>query len=788
MDKSPFKLNLMAPINDLGYGVHARGIIKGLAELGHEDYHLSCIGPRSGELSPEELALTERLMSHSRDPSAPCVKLWHEFQMDDLNGEKLIAYPVWETTRLVPEAITALKKMDAVLVATQWGKRIMHENIGADMPVYVVNEAGQELPDTLHEKFPMFTFLHVGKYEYRKCTPYIIKIYAEMFCDQAEETRLIAHCYNPFDANFELNIKTVLSHLGLEPVPGAPDKNKITARKGRAVVEIPLTRLTRSRLHELYMRSHAGLYPSCGEGWNLDLFESIVRGMPCVASFVSGHTEYTTEELGYPQDLLLFKGREALADDGKWFKGDKGNWVIPDTGEFKEKIFHVYRNYDEIIRNFDPRKIRERFTWKNSARQFLGALEDITGHSGCDRSLHTPISSPQIDVASSDGDFGFNVIGFITGNLSHGISARTTLEILEQKKIPFSAVNLDPGAGRDGYDTRFLKYQPDLSKPLPYNVNIFHVNPPVISQALALNHPVLEDYRKKMNICIPFSELPEFPPSWMEYIKKMDLVLSPSRFVTDGITAREKGFPCIYYRQRILKAVEAAPDRKKWGLPDDAVIFIFCFDMSSDIFRKNPLAIIQAFLTAFREDKSAMLVLKINNSQTASSYVEIADKIQHFCRSNPSIKVIDEILSHDEIMSLLASADAYVSLHRSEGLGLGLMESMFLGKPVIATAWSGNMDFMNEHTACLVGYRMVPIEPYSAYYRLCEGESQCWADPLQEDAVNWMRKLARDKSLRESIGERAKIHIRNYVDEADKGTAFDKAKDFYHDWLEKRRA
>ena len=56
--------------------------------------------------------------------------------------------------------------------------------------------------------------------------------------------------------------------------------------------------------------------------------------------------------------------------------------------------------------------------------------------------------------------------------------------------------------------------------------------------------------------------------------------------------------------------------------------------------------------------------------------------------------VITEVLPYNDVISLYASADCFISLHRSEGLGLGMMEAMLLGKPVIATGWSGNLDFM----------------------------------------------------------------------------------------------
>ncbi len=174
-----------------------------------------------------------------------------------------------------------------------------------------------------------------------------------------------------------------------------------------------------------------------------------------------------------------------------------------------------------------------------------------------------------------------------------------------------------------------------------------------------------------------------------------------------------------------------------------------------------------------------MLVLKMNNSQSSTRYSLITEKMQEFCRTVPNIKIIDEKLSHTDIMSLLASIDVYVSLHRSEGLGLGLMESMHLGKPVIATRWSGNLDFMVDDNSCLVGYRLIPIDQASPYHRLCEGVSQQWADPDIEEAVRWMRKLAADRELRRQIGARAQKHIADHIAKADRGEAFEAVKELW---------
>jgi glycosyltransferase involved in cell wall biosynthesis len=119
-------------------------------------------------------------------------------------------------------------------------------------------------------------------------------------------------------------------------------------------------------------------------------------------------------------------------------------------------------------------------------------------------------------------------------------------------------------------------------------------------------------------------------------------------------------------------------------------------------------------------------------------------------------------MPRDALVALLNAADCYVSLHRSEGLGLGLAESMFLGKPVIGTAYSGNCQFMTEENSCLVRYALVPVNPDE--YDYSGTNSFLWAEADVDHAAHLMRKVASDRQFRESIAGRASADIRARFD------------------------
>src|SRR5206468_306111 len=132
---------------------------------------------------------------------------------------------------------------------------------------------------------------------------------------------------------------------------------------------------------------------------------------------------------------------------------------------------------------------------------------------------------------------------------------------------------------------------------------------------------------------------------------------------------------------------------------------------------------------------------------------ELRDEI---ARLGNRVTLIESILTYAEVLQLYASCDVFVSLHRAEGFGLGLMEAMALGKPVIATGWSGNMTFMNRVNSCLVGFRLIPVDgSVGPYSRAFLGREVRWADPETDEAAAWMQVLARDATLRASIGQKA---------------------------------
>jgi glycosyltransferase involved in cell wall biosynthesis len=176
------------------------------------------------------------------------------------------------------------------------------------------------------------------------------------------------------------------------------------------------------------------------------------------------------------------------------------------------------------------------------------------------------------------------------------------------------------------------------------------------------------------------------------------------------------------------------------------------FDLDSGFDRKNPLAAVEAFRRAFPAEGAAALLVKAGHADgRREDYARLEERV----RGIPGVYLTDRMLTRKRVNGLMAACDAAVSLHRSEGFGLVLAESMLLGKVVVATGWSGNMEFMNTGNSCPVGYELVSR---NGTHPAAEG-TQYWAEPDLEHAAHLMRRVVDDASFRTRIAGHARATI-----------------------------
>jgi glycosyltransferase involved in cell wall biosynthesis len=209
-----------------------------------------------------------------------------------------------------------------------------------------------------------------------------------------------------------------------------------------------------------------------------------------------------------------------------------------------------------------------------------------------------------------------------------------------------------------------------------------------------------------------------------------------------------EGFPVAKIRYPFLFADrKALPDRRivrnRFGIPDDSFALFFNFAYGSSIERKNPEAVIESFATAFGNRREARLVLKTTGGSThAGDASKVEASLRAFDVLDRTIR-IDEDLPMEDVLALTSAMDAYISLHRGEGLGLGMLEAMSLGVPVVASAYGGNMDFTREETSFLVPCEVVPCTPEFAFHKV----TRKWAKPDVSVAARHLRTIYDNPAL-----------------------------------------
>lgn len=371
---------------------------------------------------------------------------------------------------------------------------------------------------------------------------------------------------------------------------------------------------------------------------------------------------------------------------------------------------------------------------------------------------------------------GINLIGHLGGNLGLGAAARNSATLLQEMGTPFVGVNVVPRLGTGTDDTTWASKYWTRRGPAPYGIDLFHLNPPEILN-LARTLPPWFSLADKTSAIVPFWELPNLPEMWRCVIEDVDLVLAPTRFIESAIVGSIPAARVAYFPQTVSLPAGVVPERERWGFRTSDVIFVVSFDLNSDPARKNPQAAIDAFERAFADwsgPANPRLVIKLNNVGTHRSHDALMEQIRSAAR-DPRVSIHEEPLSFPEVLSLYASADVYVSLHRSEGLGLGMLESMTLGTPVLATGYSGNMDFTTTKNSALVGYDLVPVGGTSigSYSAASIGTGQSWAEPHVKDAAEWMRRLAADPDLRHGLARAARDAAEATLNRTERAAAID---------------
>jgi glycosyltransferase involved in cell wall biosynthesis len=340
---------------------------------------------------------------------------------------------------------------------------------------------------------------------------------------------------------------------------------------------------------------------------------------------------------------------------------------------------------------------------------------------------------------------GVNLVGYVTAVLGVGEVARLMAATLDTAHVPTAIV-----ANRTTMSRQNHVFDSARTSEAAYDTNVLCINADHTVHLAQELGP--EFFAGRRTIGVWFWEVEDFPPSMTEAFAVVDEVWVASDFVLEAIAPVAPKPVRKFPLPVVVPSVPADVTRSELGLPEGRFIFLFVYDFFSTAERKNPIGLIDAYTRAFGPDDGPVLVLKSINGEKRIPELE---RVRLAAAGRPDVIVRDEYLSSEHHNALLGHCDAYVSLHRSEGFGMDMAKAMGLGKPVVATGYSGNLEFMDDANAYLVDYDLVPVgpgcEPYPPDSR--------WAQPSIDHAAELMRRVVdRPEEARER-GRRAEARI-----------------------------
>lgn len=387
----------------------------------------------------------------------------------------------------------------------------------------------------------------------------------------------------------------------------------------------------------------------------------------------------------------------------------------------------VLRMRGDLVGSFDDgRNIAGLMAWmRTSGQHEAGLSAELVERLG------VPGKSPRMRA---------NYVGYLRSHLGVGEAARNSVAALDAAGVAVHSHDISPEAaaptGEYALAGRRWPASGAAATILACNADML---PDVLSRLPA---HLLAPYR----IGCWYWETPDFPDAWTDRFDLVDEVWAGTQFIADAIGQKTR-IPVIVMPPMVMPPPIAR--NREWLaslLPEaahDEFTFLFQFDVASVPFRKNPEGVVAAFVEAFLPDEPVRLVVKALNGQVAP---ELMASLREASRGH-RVTFLTAALESADRFRLLASVDSFVSLHRAEGFGLSIAEAMAYGLPVVATGWSGNVDFSHAGNSALVPFDLVRSNaahgPYAA--------GTLWAEPRLDAAARLMRRVWQDPAWRAQI-------------------------------------
>lgn len=345
------------------------------------------------------------------------------------------------------------------------------------------------------------------------------------------------------------------------------------------------------------------------------------------------------------------------------------------------------------------------------------------------------------------------VAGLLGSTVGLGRGARLALDAL--RRLGYETRSLDTSRLLFWHRQLERERLGEMARPDEGGVLLIHLNPPELALLLPL---IGRGYlRHKKLIGYWAWELEQIPWQWQVGFGLVDEIWVPSTFTAQAL-AKVCSLPIRVVPHPVPQPEPSRYGRAFFGLSDGAFIVLTMLDLSSCAERKNPFGAVHAFRAAFGAADDVLLLVKIGNASRDPAQVE---RIEQAIHGYANVRLLFQQFDSDQQMGLIGCVDVVLSLHRAEGFGLVLAEAQWLQKPVIATAYSGNLDFMDADSAALIGYQLVPVRDPQGIY---SGEGNYWAEPNPDEARDWLRRLKADAGLRSRLGQAGYRNVSSALD------------------------
>jgi hypothetical protein len=376
----------------------------------------------------------------------------------------------------------------------------------------------------------------------------------------------------------------------------------------------------------------------------------------------------------------------------------------------------------------------------------INGLQPMRPSVGIENVPASAMTTVRVVHASAETDPGINIIGYVRSETGMGELSRSVIAAAGAAGVPVSICDFEVNNAARQEDFTVATMHNEIR----YSVNVCAVNADQTSALIeTLPRAAFTD---RYNIGYWAWELEDFPDELLPAFERYDEIWTISSFCQDAIS-RKAPIPVLRMPLVVQRVEASGRGRECFNFLADEFLVLCIFDGRSVFRRKNPVGAVQAFRLALNRAPNSRLVLKVNNAEQFPTQMH---ELRTECAGLP-VTIIDTVMTRSEVTDLIGCCDCVVSLHRSEGFGLVMAEAMQLGKPVVATAYSGNLDFTHPGTAFLVGGTMTEVGPDASPY----SPSSRWVEPDIHAAADALISVRSDSQLRERVARQGQEYVRS---------------------------